>query len=115
MLLDERIYVAAAKADVAGVLRERGHEAATAYIAAMMDSLIGCFVSPVDGASEQTVVLSWQDLAVFSGPHPRMSVLVHFRMMQSPISQSATYSRTLDLDVSAMFPENLAAMEVMMA
>ena len=115
MLIGERIYLEAARADVAGVLRERGHEAATACAVSVMNSLIGSFVSPVEGASEGTVVLSWQDLAVFSGPRPSMSVLVYFRVMQSTLSQGATYSRKIELDVSAMFPENLAALEVMMA
>ncbi len=107
MQIDQRVYLKAARADVYGTLRDRGHEEATRAMSAVLDSMIGSRDPYSEGCDVWSLFISWEGLAIFMGENPTVKVKILFRV------DAATYSKTVELDARMLEPHNIPAMEIM--
>lgn len=107
MRIEHRLYLASAKADVYGVLEERGHKAATRAMVDVLNSMIGSRSLVFDGGDLWSYFLSWENLAILTGERPSVMVTVRYSV------EHATWKRIVELDARTLRPPNIPAMEVM--
>lgn len=107
MKIDQRVYLQAARADVYGVLLERGHEAATKAMIDVLNSMIGARAPYVEGGEVWSLFISWEGLAVFTGERPTVKVKIQFKV------DAAIYTQSVELDARMLRPHNIPVMEVM--
>jgi len=104
MRIDQRVYLQAAKADVYGVLRDQGHEAATKAMGEVLNSMIGARAPYVKGGEVWSLFIAWAGLAVFTGERPTIKVKIQFRV------DAAIYTQSVELDALMLEPHNIPAM-----
>jgi hypothetical protein len=107
MKIDQRIYLRAARANVYGVLRDQGHEAATKAMGDVLDSMVGARTPYVEGGEVWTYFIAWEGLAVFTGERPTVKVKIQFKI------DAAIYAQSVEIDATMLEPHNIPAMEVM--
>lgn len=101
MLLSERVHIAAARADVFGLLQREGHEFASRAMRSALDSILG------SGTPFEGVVQSWWDLEILSGESPSVKAKIGVRF------EHAIFTFIVDLDARPMTPDGALAMEIM--